>query len=150
MYTVMAEEKVTACAKVPKDLYTFGTEKYTRISVAIIEGLKLLKERESILNQGNSIPNQGNSIPNQGNSIPNQGNSIRNGEAQLEENSILKSENEKLQAINEILQANIEELKKDKDTIQNTYNNYMLQMQTLINQKSIEAPGSKKPWWRIW
>jgi predicted RNase H-like nuclease (RuvC/YqgF family) len=138
MYTLMAEEKVTACAKVPKDLYTFGTEKYTRISVAIIEGLKLLKERESIQN----------SIQDQGNSIQNQDTSIRDIEAQLKENNILKIENEKLQAINEILQANIEELKKDKDTVQNTYNNYMLQMQTLINQKSIEAPGSKKPrWW---
>ena len=30
------------------------------------------------------------------------------------------------------------------------YDNYMAQMQTLIKQKSIEAPGSKKPWWRFW
>ena len=29
-------------------------------------------------------------------------------------------------------------------------NNYMLQMQTLINQKAIEAPGAKKQWWRFW
>jgi DNA repair exonuclease SbcCD ATPase subunit len=143
MYTLMVEEKVTACAKVPKDLYTFGTEKYTRISVAIIEGLKLLKERESIQDQGNSIPNNNDGI--------------RNVETQLEENGILKAENEKLQAINKILQANIEELKKDKeglnkdkDTIQNLYDNYMRQMQTLIQQKAIEAPGSKRPWWRFW
>jgi hypothetical protein len=25
----------------------------------------------------------------------------------------------------------------------------MLQMQTLINQRAIEAPGAKK-WWRFW
>ncbi len=39
---------------------------------------------------------------------------------------------------------------QDKEAVQNLYNNYMLQMQTLINQKAIEAPGTKKPWWRFW
>jgi len=47
-------------------------------------------------------------------------------------------------------QNQIEELKKDKESLLNLYNNYMLQMQTLINQKAIEAPGTKKPWWRFW
>jgi hypothetical protein len=137
----MAEDKRTACAKIDIDLYTYCTDRYTRISIAIIEGLKLLKERDNIQN----------SIPDQGYSIQNNNDSIRDEEAQLKENNILKAENEKLQAINEILQANIEELKKDKDTIQNTYNNYMLQMQTLIQQKAIEAPGAKKKrFWEIW
>ncbi len=47
-------------------------------------------------------------------------------------------------------QNQIEELRKDKESLLNLYNNYMLQMQTLINQKAIEAPGTKKPWWRFW
>lgn len=38
----------------------------------------------------------------------------------------------------------------DKEAIQNLYNNYMLHMQILINQKTIEAPGVKKAWWRFW
>jgi len=25
----------------------------------------------------------------------------------------------------------------------------MLQMQTIINQKAVEAPGTKLPWWRF-
>jgi hypothetical protein len=29
------------------------------------------------------------------------------------------------------------------------YDNYTLQMQTLINQKAIEATGARKLWWRI-
>jgi len=41
-------------------------------------------------------------------------------------------------------------LKNDLEKLQNLYNNYMLQMQTLINQKAIEVPGVKKPWWRFW
>jgi|SRR5271157_1871354 len=139
----MADSKITACAKVPKELYDFGIQKYTKISVAIIAGLELLRDKDSIQN---GVQNQ-NSILN---SIPNQSDSIRDEKAQSDKNNILKDENERLQEINELLLVNIEELKKDKDTIQNLYNNYMMQMQTLINQKSIEAPGAKKPWWRFW
>jgi hypothetical protein len=139
----MADSKITACAKVPKELYDFSIQKYTKISIAIIAGLELLRDKDSIQN---NVQNQ-NSILN---SIPNRSDSIRDEQAQSKGNSILKDENERLQEINEILLANIEELKKDKDTIQNLYNNYMMQMQTLINQKAIEAPGSKRPWWRFW
>jgi predicted RNase H-like nuclease (RuvC/YqgF family) len=38
----------------------------------------------------------------------------------------------------------------DKEDLKTTYNNYFLQVQTLINQKAIEAPGAKKPWWQFW
>jgi len=132
----MADSKITACAKVSKELYDFSIRKYTKISVAIIAGLELLRDKDSIQN---GVQNQ-NSILN---SIPNKIDSIRDEEAQSKGNSIIKAKNERLQEIYEILLANIEELKKDKDTIQNLYNNYMLQMQTLINQKSIESPGAK-------
>jgi hypothetical protein len=44
----------------------------------------------------------------------------------------------------------IETLKKDLENITQVHNNYMLQMQTLINQKAIEAPGAKKRWWQFW
>ena len=57
---------------------------------------------------------------------------------------------EETQAHNETLKKELEKAGQDKEAIQNLYNNYMLQMQTLINQKAIEAPGSKKPWWRFW
>ena len=139
----MVDSKITACAKVPKELYDFSIQKYTKISVAIIVGLELLRDECSIQN---GVKNQ-NSILN---CIPNKNYSIRDEEGQSEQNSILKAEKERLQEINDILLANIEELKKDKDTLQNLYNNYMLQMQTLITQKSIEVPGAKKPWWRFW
>jgi hypothetical protein len=41
-------------------------------------------------------------------------------------------------------------LKKELEDLKSMHNNYMMQMQTLINQKVIEAPGAKKPWWRFW
>ena len=34
---------------------------------------------------------------------------------------------------------------QDKEDLKNVYNNY-LQVQNLINQKAIQAPGTKKPW----
>jgi prefoldin subunit 5 len=55
-----------------------------------------------------------------------------------------------LQARNEELERHIETLKKELEDLKSMQNNYMLQMQNLINQKSIEAPGAKKPWWRFW
>lgn len=56
---------------------------------------------------------------------------------------ILKSRLDELEKHNETL-------KKELEISQETHRNYMMQMQTLINQKSIEAPGTKKPWWRFW
>ena len=47
-------------------------------------------------------------------------------------------------------QNQIEDLKKDKEDLIEMYNKHVLQVQTLINQKTIEAPGAKKPWWRFW
>jgi vacuolar-type H+-ATPase subunit I/STV1 len=56
---------------------------------------------------------------------------------------------EKNNRINDLTKE-IENTRQDKEAIQNLYDNYMRQMQTLITQKAIEAPGAKKPWWRFW
>jgi hypothetical protein len=69
-------------------------------------------------------------------------------------NETLKAELDKAgkreEDIKEIHRIELERTERDKEAIQNLYNNYMLQMQTLINQKAIEAPGAKKPWWQFW
>jgi predicted nuclease with TOPRIM domain len=57
---------------------------------------------------------------------------------------------ETLKIHNETLKAELEKSNHDKDDLKETHKNYMIQMQTLINQKSIEAPGTKKSWWRFW
>ena len=56
---------------------------------------------------------------------------------------------ETLKVHNETLKAELEMANRDKDDLKETHTNYMIQMQTLINQKSIEAPGVKK-WWKFW
>lgn len=68
----------------------------------------------------------------------------------------LKLSEEKDKRIDDLekeIEALLTELKKinqDKEDLKSMHNNYMLQMQTLINQKAIEVPGAKKPWWRFW
>ena len=47
-------------------------------------------------------------------------------------------------------QTEIEFLRKEIDDLKSIHNNYMIQVQTILNQKTIEAPGAKKPWWRFW
>jgi hypothetical protein len=56
----------------------------------------------------------------------------------------LEKHNETLKTYNETLKAELEKAGQDKEAIQNLYNNYMLQMQTLINQRAIDMPGEKK------
>ena len=48
------------------------------------------------------------------------------------------------------LQEHNSTLKQDLQDLKAMHNNYMLQMQSLINQRAIEAPGKKKPWWKLW
>jgi hypothetical protein len=44
------------------------------------------------------------------------------------------------------LQGHNETLKKELETLQSMYNNYMLQVQTIINQRAIEEP--KRSFWK--
>jgi chromosome segregation ATPase len=50
----------------------------------------------------------------------------------------------------ETLKSDLDRAERDKEDLKTVYNNYFLQVQTLINQKAIEAPGAKKPWWQFW
>lgn len=64
---------------------------------------------------------------------------------------ILKARLEEKDKLIETMKAEIEKAERDKEDLKNTYNNYFLQVQTLINQKAIEAPGEKKkPFWMFW
>ncbi len=61
----------------------------------------------------------------------------------------MKTKSDGLEKHNQTLHRELEKAHQDKDNIQNLYDNYMRQMQTLIQQKAIEAPGKKK-WWKFW
>jgi septal ring factor EnvC (AmiA/AmiB activator) len=62
----------------------------------------------------------------------------------------LRTKSEELERHNETLRKELENANHDKEKLQKTFDNYMVQVQTLINQKAIEAPGAKKPWWQFW
>jgi hypothetical protein len=49
------------------------------------------------------------------------------------------------------LNTELEKAGQREEDLKKVHNNYMLQVQTLINQKAIEAPGAqKKPWFKFW
>lgn len=50
----------------------------------------------------------------------------------------------------ETLKTELGRANQDKQILSDMFNSHVLQVQTLINQKAIEAPGTKKPWWKIW
>lgn len=56
----------------------------------------------------------------------------------------MKTKSDDLEKHNQTLNRELEKAHQDKETIQSLYDNYMRQMQTLIQQKAIEAPGEKK------
>jgi FtsZ-binding cell division protein ZapB len=69
----------------------------------------------------------------------------------------LRARSAELERHNETLKTELTKAERDKEdlktahnNLQQTHNNYMAQMQTLITQKAIEAPGTKRPWWRFW
>jgi hypothetical protein len=67
------------------------------------------------------------------------------------EYTALERENIILKEYNETLKKELGKAEQDKEDLKTTYNNYFLQVQTLINQKAIEAPGEKKkPFWKFW
>jgi len=63
---------------------------------------------------------------------------------------VLQVEHQIQMEYNATLKAELEKAGQREEDLKSVHNNYMLQMQTLINQKAIESPGAKKPWWRFW
>lgn len=77
------------------------------------------------------------------------GDSGRLGELEIKLGDMQDIINEKDKHI-ETLKDELNKAERDKEDLKVTYANYFTQVQTLINQKAIEAPGAKKPWWRFW
>ena len=63
----------------------------------------------------------------------------------------LRALSEELKKHNEMLEAELENAVQREHDLKSMHNNYMLQVQSLINQKAIEAHGEKKkPFWKFW
>ena len=102
--------------------------------------IAVTKAFEKLLEDPRTDPHKSHDIPNGSQQIPNESPEIPTLKARLEE----------LKAHNETLKAELEKSSQREEDLKQMHNNYFLQVQTLINQKAIEAPGNKKPWYKFW
>jgi molecular chaperone GrpE (heat shock protein) len=136
----MPEDKIRVSARISKELYDICLQRYDNITNAINTGLELLRaqiEYEMKKNEDKSQQNE---------------DIYRHGEdkSHTSEDNSVGGEIFELKARVDEKERHIESLKSELDNLRSVHNNYMLQMQTLINQKAIEAPGTKRSWWRFW
>jgi len=137
----MPEEKKRSGRKVnawiPDDLYSKVDDlKYRTWTEAIVSGLELLVEST---NSGQSkVQNRNDEVQR----------SIE--QSTLDDSKVLRTQLIEMQAHIETLKLDLDRSNKNADDIKEMYTNHVLQVQSLINQKTIEAPGTKKPWWRFW
>jgi hypothetical protein len=111
--------------RIPADLYSRVVQSYG-ITEAVVQGLELLMNKpEANIPESPDSPNDGRLVG-------------------------LQVEVQELRDHNDTLRKELEKAERDKEDLKSVYANYFAQVQTLINQKAIEAPGAKKPWWKIW
>jgi DNA replication protein DnaC len=128
----MQDEKVRVSLRVPNSiLETVRQFGYISMTDAILEGLQLLIQSKECKTIADDCRRD----------------DTYEFRTRIEEKD--KQINEKDRHI-ETLKKELDKANQDKDDIKKTFDNYMVQVQTLINQKAIEAPGAKKPWWRFW
>jgi chromosome segregation ATPase len=135
------EEKIRVNARIPKSLYDFVCSKYDNISQAINIGLENLREPSTEYCHTPADSSIHDDIQ------------VSHTSADTDicpDIQVLTTRIEEKDKQIEEKDRHIESLKGELDNLRSVHNNYMLQMQTLINQKAIEAPGAKKPWWRFW
>jgi hypothetical protein len=148
----MQQQKKSVTARIPQDLYDKCNQQYDNMTDAIIEGLELLcntdrktgvisvellheEKDKKITELQSQIETLEENLRNK------EPNNLQVYEARLEEKEFRITD----------LQSYNESLKKELEDNKQMHNNYMLQMQTIINQRAIEAPGAKKKrFWEIW
>jgi hypothetical protein len=137
---------------------------YTSPTIAVTEAFKkLLEDPRASQEDPRDIPNISPMDPRESHDIPVYKARIEEAQRKikdmeeslrkapdLSEFARLQARSEELQAHNETLKTDLEKASQDKEDLKQMHNNYFLQVQTLINQKAIEAPGKNKKWWKFW
>ena len=159
----MQQVKKSVTARIPIELYDKCNQQYENMTDAIIAGLEMLCNQSktdcktdviNISNLNTQLEEKSvriQDLQNHNDTLKRELENFKNKETGSKET--LHSYESRLEEKNFRiidLQAHNETLKKELETLQNMHTNYMLQVQTLINQKAIESPGAKKPWWRFW
>ena len=145
---IMPEDKIRVSARIPKELYDVCLQRYDNITSAINTGLELLRSQgkdTTKINEDNLKISEDTGRQNEDERQTSEDNGSRQNDARNRQGDI-----QELKARVEEKDKHIESLKGELDNLRSVHNNYMVQVQTLINQKAIEAPGAKKPWWKLW
>jgi hypothetical protein len=161
----MSDTKRKISAWIPASLYD-DIEKagYTSPTVAVTKGLELLVRAQlgdSPDTIGDKTETSGDSLETVRTQLETENKSLKNEIERLSlsmqetpdprEFARLQARSEELEKHNFTLKAELEKASQDKEDLKQMHNNYFLQVQTLINQKAIEAPGEKKkPKWKFW
>jgi hypothetical protein len=161
----MVEGKIQVGSRIPKTLYDNCLQIRENMTIAIIDGLELLvkqSENENLEHNNACSINDNKKDENDNKYSKNDNNYENKTEKQNHpsdnnnfgiDNSLiteLKTKVEEKEALITVLRGDLEQAHRDKDDIKNLYDNYMRQMQTLIQQKAIKAPGEEKKWWEFW
>jgi len=132
----MAETSKRINIRIPIQLYNRVEEEEYGLTEAIIKGLELLL--------ANGIAEEKD---------------IKSDILKLQEERIkdLRRQIEDLQGQTQgrdeqlkVKDAQIEKLNENMHELTETMHAQSVHIQSLINQKAIEEPGAKKPWWRFW
>jgi FtsZ-binding cell division protein ZapB len=160
-YRNMPETKRKICVWVSTDMYNRVVKAgYDSPTVAVIKGFELLLGEAECRQYAGNLEQAAAQITADNSTLKNE---VQRLTLALQDTpdpvelAQVKVRYEELEKHNETLKAELEKAERDKEDLKNTYNklqdtynNYMAQMQTLIKQKAIEVPGTKKPWWRFW
>jgi chromosome segregation ATPase len=140
----MPDDKKKCSILIPLDILSKLEEKgYTSQTEAVLAGLERLlqEDQEKVIEDQKKITEDYE----------------RMKEKIKEDAEKIKEDNEKISGRLEEARYHIDTLKQELENanqreieLKKTFDNYMVQVQTLINQKAIEAPGAKKPWWQFW
>lgn len=144
----MNDEKRRVNAYITNELYTRVIQSGYGITDAIIQGLEcLMSHHGEVKTPGNEdiVELQERLIK----ELQDHVNKMQESTDPLELGK-LRIKSEELEKHNETLKKELENASQREQDLKSMHNNYMMQMQTLINQKSIEAPGTQKCWWKFW
>lgn len=148
----------TACITEALEKLLYNTQEETRDCTSILHEKEIeiqifqteIRSKYAVIQNGeNEIQNYKNVLQNKESEIQRLQSVIREAPG-TSEFVRLQARYEELQAHNNTLKGELEKAGQREEDHKRIHNNYMLQVQTLINQKAIEAPGSKKPWWKFW
>jgi uncharacterized coiled-coil protein SlyX len=122
----MTEPAKKVNIRVPAQLYYKIEQSEMTITEAIVKGLELLFKDDEDININDIID-------------------LKNGQL-----AGLQERIDSLEKQLEIKDNQIDKLNGNIHELSDTLKAQAVHLQTVLSQKAVEAPGTKKPWWRFW